>query len=819
MRITRLQLRNVRRHADLDLDLAPGLTVVRGPNESGKSTIQRAMELALTRRVTSGSADLDGMRSWNAGDDDRPWVRIEFEQDDPAGDETRSGSLEKSFRGARGTVTLEADGETITDPSLADQALAELTGIPSEPFFRSTASVRHHELDGLARDEAALRDRLQASISGADRGTSRARRKLERALYELNTKGDKNPGKLKAAEANLAAATAALRNGEASLAQLERDRDALAEAREERAAAETILAEQRSLLDKARLAERLMAERDQAKERFERYGTAVEVSTQIATLEASHPSANGLPALRDALAKVRSADMRIRELKAALASETDVQFHVAEPTPRAWRPTAVLSIVAILAAVAVVAAGMVDLLPRDLPALGVSGTGISLRGEWVLGGLLLLFGIGLALIGRRQRIRAEDLRKTKDLRTQEIERRLRGRSMLEQERQKEEATLSGLLVALELPDLAAVERLVEAEEGHLGQILRLRAQLEGLVAREPIEALPQLRDKAALEIAEKSGAVEALGPIAHEARARERLEAEVSAAEREVNRTRDSEAQTRARVEQNAVDAEEVAGHAERVATWTEQLAALQRRARVYDATLKALDTAERATIRTATRYLEERMVHDLSRVTAGRYRHVKVDDENLGLKVYAPERGDWVDVSTLSQGTLDTVYLAARIGLVRLVTGDRRPPLVMDDPFVTLDDERAKRALELLRDVSRDFQVIYLTTSDRYDAAADKVCVLDPATALAPEQLPDGLGGAAAAMGSNGTNVRRDAGGTEAAAAGTDSANGAKGANSGNSANGANGANGSAPTTAGIGETQELFPAASGPEELTPTG
>ena len=42
---------------------------------------------------------------------------------------------------------------------------------------------------------------------------------------------------------------------------------------------------------------------------------------------------------------------------------------------------------------------------------------------------------------------------------------------------------------------------------------------------------------------------------------------------------------------------------------------------------------------------------------------------------VFAPELGDWVDVSSLSQGTLDTVYLAARIGLVRLVTGDRRPP------------------------------------------------------------------------------------------------------------------------------------------------
>lgn len=737
MRITRLQLRNVRRHAELDLDLAPGLTVVRGPNESGKSTIQRAIELALTRRVTSGSNDLDGMRSWNSGDDDRPWVRLEFEQEDLDG--VRTGTLEKAFRGARGTVKLELDGETITDPARADEVLADLTGIPSEAFFRSTASVRHHELDGLARDEAALRDRLQASISGADRGTSRARRKLERALFDLNTKGDKNPGKIKAAEAALATATAAQRNGETALAQLEKDRDALAQAREERAVAEAELAEQRSMLEKARLAERLIAEREQARERFERYSSAVDVSRQIEELEASHPSSNGLPALREALAKVRAADLRIREIKSALSGEVEVSFVVDVPKPRSWRPTAIIAIVTMLLAVAIVAAGQLGFLPRDLPSLTFSGLGaeIALPGAGVLAVLLVLFGVALALVGRRQRIRALDVRKTKDLRSQEIERRLRGRSMLEQELQMEEITLHNLLAALELPDLAAVESLVTAEEQHMGSIMRLRAQLEGLVGREPTETLPALRDKAALDVEQKTGALEQLGPIAHEPRARERLEVAVTDADRAVGLARDTEAQARARVEQNGVDAEEVAGHAERAAMWSEQLAALQRRARVYDATLRALDTAERATIRTATRYLERRMVVDLAKVTAGRYRRVKVDDENLGLRVFAPERGDWVDVSTLSQGTLDTVYLAARIGLVRLVTGDRRPPLVLDDPFVTLDDARAERALELLHDISADFQVIYLTTSDRYDKAADAVAVLEPPTALTPDQDP----------------------------------------------------------------------------------
>jgi DNA repair exonuclease SbcCD ATPase subunit len=732
VRITRLQLRNFRRHADLDLPLAPGLTVVRGPNESGKSTIQRALELALTRRVTSGSADMDGMRSWNAGDEDRPWIRLEFEQEDLDG--VQKGSLEKAFRGNKGTVRLEADGETITDPGRADEVLADLTGIPSEAFFRSTASVRHHELDGLARDEGALRDRLQASISGADRGTSRARRKLERAIQTLNAKGDKNPGQLKAAEASLATAQAAQRNGETALEQLEKDRDLLAQARDDRAAAEAELNEQRSMLEKARLAERIIAERDQAKERFERYSSAVDVNTQIEELEATHPSSNGLPALREALTKVRAADMRIREIKAALAGEVEVQFEIKVPTPRAWRPTAVAAVLLILGGLAIAALDQLGILPETVPDITI-GTGIVLPGGGLLAGLLVLVGAIVAAVGRRQRIRAQDVRKNKDMRSQEIERRLRGRSMLEQELSMEEVTLTNLLAALELPDLPAVETLVAAEEAHIGQILRLRAQLEGLVGREPTETLPDLRDKAALDVEQKSGAIEQLGPIAKEPRARERLEVAVTDADRALGLARDTESNAKARVEQNAVDAEEVAGHAERAAQWSEQLELLQRRARVYEATLKALDTAERATIRTATRYLERRMVTDLERVTAGRYRRVQVDDQDLSLKVFAPERGDWVDVSTLSQGTLDTVYLAARIGLVRLVTGDRRPPLVMDDPFVTLDDERAKRALELLRDVSADFQVIYLTTSDRYDDAADAVQVLEGPTELTPTE------------------------------------------------------------------------------------
>jgi DNA repair exonuclease SbcCD ATPase subunit len=710
VRITRLQLQHLRRHADLDLELARGLTVVRGPNESGKTTLQRAIELALTRRVTSASADIDGLRTWGAPDDARPVVRIEFEQEEDDGIHT--GFVEKTFRGAKGTVTMEYEGQSIGDPAQADQVLAELTGIPTESFFRSTASVRHHEVDDLARDEDALRDRLQASISGADRGTSRARKKLDKALYELNTKGDKNPGRLKVAEAAVAQASGALQRGEEALAQLERDRDRLSLARERRAEASGALGERRSLLEKARQAERFTAERDVAQQRFERYRTAVQVAEEVATLHDSHPARDSLPVLRTTLGRLRELDMRIRELRAVLSGEVEVKYEVETPKPRSWRPTAIVALILIAGGVALAAVG--QLAVAEIP------------GGLVAPLAMVVVGLVLGLVGRRQRIYATSFERLKQLRDVEIDRRLRGRSQLEQELQEKELELVNQVSGLEVADVAAAEALLAAEEAHVARIEVLEAQLNGLVGREPPEVLPAQRDAAALEIDQKTGALEALGPIAKEPRARERLEVEVRSAEQAVDAARDEEANARALVEQNAVDAEEVAGQAERLALWGEQLATLQRRARVYDLTLKAIDTAERATMRTATRYLEKHMVGDLERVTAGRYRRVRVDDATLGIEIFAPERGDWVDVSALSQGTLDLVYLAARIGLVRLVTGDRRPPLVLDDPFVTLDDDRARRALELLRGISADFQVIYLTTSERYDSAADLVCVLD---------------------------------------------------------------------------------------------
>ena len=251
------------------------------------------------------------MRPWGGADDARPVIELEFVQEEL--DATHHGRLEKSFRGARGTVRLEVDGEVTTDPAQAEELLAELTGIPTEPFFRSTASVRHHELEDLARDEAALRDRLQASISGADRGTSAARKKLERALRDLQMRGERNPGRLKVAEEAVARTAASVEKGEAELALLERDRDALAVARDQRDDAEAALAEGRSMLEKARQAERLVADREAAERAVRAVSARRSSSARRSThLQATHPRRHPLPVIKQLVERLRGPGSRHR---------------------------------------------------------------------------------------------------------------------------------------------------------------------------------------------------------------------------------------------------------------------------------------------------------------------------------------------------------------------------------------------------------------------------------------------------------------------------------------------------------------------------
>jgi uncharacterized protein YhaN len=290
--------------------------------------------------------------------------------------------------------------------------------------------------------------------------------------------------------------------------------------------------------------------------------------------------------------------------------------------------------------------------------------------------------------------------------------------------------------------------LLTSVEQHTERLAHIEGELRGLgiTDRDP-GRLAADRDQAADATERAAHALAAMGglgldPVAARDAAQRLVAGTLPAREQ----ARSEEDQAQGRVDANLVDAELVAELAERLAAARQRQAELLRRVLVYEATRQAIEAAEQATLKTAARYLEEHMGPVIERVTGGRYRDVQVDDQSLAFRVRAPETGALVDVAQLSQGTSDQLYLAARLGLVRLVTMDRRPPIILDDPFVTFDPERAERALQLLREVAAEqgFQVILLTCSERFDSLADELIVLEgPSLLAAGPGLPPAPGAA----------------------------------------------------------------------------
>jgi DNA repair exonuclease SbcCD ATPase subunit len=712
MNITHLRLTDFRRHDALDVELTPGLNIVRGPNEAGKSTIQRALELGLFRRATFASAELDDLKPWGRPEAD-PTIEIDFDQDG------RAGRMRKVFAGHHGTVELSFAEETLTDPAAVEARIAELTGLPSEKFMRATASVHHAELTGLAHDESTLRDRLQQSMSGADRGTNAARKKLEDAIRRYRTEGAKNPGYLKQFRTDVDRLAEQKRTGEAALARLEADRRALAVARAARVAVDAKVAQQRDNVARAERAAQLATRQAEAVKRYTQYKRAAELRDEIDKLEASHPSPSvALPVLRSTIDHLRQLEFRLSEMRAELAAEPDLSgYDVALPAPR-YTPWLVLTVVLAIAAVGLFAWG----LTANALLIGAVGGVVALTGA-----------AGCFVVARRARSRLNDIRMQNELRENEIARRLAGRTqMAEKTRQGEQERIEAL-GSIRQSDVATAERVLAAETEHVATINDRRAEYRGLMGDGPAdEDVALRRDEAAAEADECRHTLAGMGEIGVDpARHLAAFNLALQRLSPERDQAVQAESNAEARGANNAVDAEQVAVAAEQLEQAQEQLAAAERRLRIYEDVLATLNSSERGTMKKAARFLEQRMAGDIERVTGGRYRRLRVDEQTLTFMVYSPELEDWIDVRRLSQGTLDQLYLCARLGIVRQVTEPGTPPLVFDDPFVTFDADRAERALAMLKELASDLQVIVLTTSERYDALADNVVVLPAPTAL----------------------------------------------------------------------------------------
>ncbi len=115
-----------------------------------------------------------------------------------------------------------------------------------------------------------------------------------------------------------------------------------------------------------------------------------------------------------------------------------------------------------------------------------------------------------------------------------------------------------------------------------------------------------------------------------------------------------------------------------------------------------------------------------LGAITGGAYNEIMLNRE-LGVSVRVPETARFANEprQMLSKGTVDQIYLALRLALVRVFSNSGESiPMLLDDPFANYDDHRLRNALELLREVAKTNQIILFTCRDDVAKAGTEVGV-----------------------------------------------------------------------------------------------
>lgn len=124
MKLLSLTASNYRIHAATSVQFDPALTLIGGPNESGKSTLVEALYNALFMRSRKSGYELDKMKSRLGGD---PEVTVSFEQN------SKTYTIKKIFRGTTGRSSLDsADGTVHLEGDEAEKKLFALLGIEEQ---------------------------------------------------------------------------------------------------------------------------------------------------------------------------------------------------------------------------------------------------------------------------------------------------------------------------------------------------------------------------------------------------------------------------------------------------------------------------------------------------------------------------------------------------------------------------------------------------------------------------------------------------------------------------------------------------------------
>lgn len=657
-----------------ELELKEGLNIINLPNEAGKSTW-----CAFIRAMLYGI---------NTSERDRAGYLADKTRYRPWGDYPMEGAMDIVWKGREITLTRKSKGSGLMGYSEAyytgtSEPCTELSGkspgdvligVPEQVFRRSAFISR----PAMALDkDTELEKRISALVTSGEEDTSytEASERLGKWLRKRNRK----PSGL------LIGTEAKIRDLEERLERLEKRNEKLSDLRREK---EKLIKEQQNL----RLCLKKHSQKEQLSliERFKKKRQEQEELEEEINSLAADLSPSGKPITMDDIDMAKKAFDELGEAEALADKAKHLSEEASGELARAKRE----------------AAGAGSKKPKYIAYLAFTGVILILL-RW-FSTITYIWAIGVAFIVLAFVLLALELRRTSktaaELNAGISE--LQSRSYVAQKRYTE-----------------AYNTVREAKRRAHAYLKRISPEAEPENAREVIREL----EAGVLKLEQMTNKYKAVKEVADEL---EKLcsqpDMELSPEEPEISK---QEAESRlAGVESRLAEVSEELSiltgeirHLGDPLVLSSEIENLKQESRRLTLECRALEMASEA-LYDANLELQNRfspVVSDMAgkymqRLSGGRYNGVFFN-KSMKFKVRAENEAVQRDAEYLSDGTLDQLYLSARLAVSELVLLSDDPcPVILDDVLANFDDERAKYALELFREIALGRQVIFFTCRER---------------------------------------------------------------------------------------------------------
>jgi DNA repair exonuclease SbcCD ATPase subunit len=707
MRLRRIELKNFKRLVDFQAQFSPGINVVKGPlNEMGKSTLLEGIIVALFHNPKSTAKELKDYASWGSTRQFR--TSLEFEE------KGNRYLLEKDFD--KGTVRLIDDNtrEEFDTFKEISKKMAELLGTKSNTLFLCSSCIRQSEVSKISSGEKQISESLEEVAMGGKESTFawQVVQKLDSRVADMKRGLDKlasNPGILASLKGKIQGTSQRYSDVKEEVSKVEAKKTELVEVSKQLAEVKERYENTRGLLDKNEKRRKIEAsikgleqKYDEVRELLDRIN---ELITKLEGADEALRSFDGFETEQQ-VSEFRKKLDAIENSRVGIENDlAQREKELAEAKENLGRRKAVRFLGSgrgIATAIIILTGGIIGTLvgPFYLLSLIILGAVLLAINMWARTAFVRN-KTNISVIGGRVQDMKEALGK------------------LGKEEEK-------LLAEAKCKAVGDFDKKEKDFKFWLKEKGSLEAQLKGMLRGKTIEDFQKQEREIARDLAvEKERLTDDLKAMELNPERQFKLEREVQSLEEKKARLEKQEIECETTIKQARFNIEDQIRLEEELEGLQETLRHEDKKVKVYGLARDVISKARTEVLSSAGEALEKEIQKYLAIFTNDKYKQVRVNKEALEFWVYSDEKGDWAKPEDLSGGVIDEFYLAFRLALAELIFGDKKPPLILDDPFVNFDSVRLTNTLNFFKMLASDYQIIIFTLSDVYDKVADNIIPL----------------------------------------------------------------------------------------------